>query len=264
MKRREFITTTALGSLGIGVSGMACGHNSETNNSNTDTRKIVVTGGGLNREIIKYIGSLTGKDKPRLCFLPTASADDPRSAVYWYQLCAGLDVMPLVQNMFITSYRMKQSWEELLLSMDGIIVGGGNTLNMIAIWKAQGIDRVLMKAWDQGIVLGGGSAGSLCWFEEGTTDSRPKELTKMECLGFLKGSHSPHYDAEPERRPMYHELIKKGTLKAGYAIDNNAAIYFEDNRVSKVVASDNKSNAYYVELYGGNIRETKLKPDIIL
>ncbi|HUS86152.1 MAG TPA: peptidase E [Bacteroidales bacterium] len=264
MKRREFITTAALGSLGAGVSSIARGHTPESINSNSDARKIVVTGGGLNKEIIKYIIKLTGKDKPRLCFFPTASADDPRSAVYWYQLCAGLDAIPFVQNMFITSYRMNQSWEEVLLSMDGIIVGGGNTLNMIAIWKAQGIDEVLMKAWDQGIILGGGSAGSLCWFEEGTTDSRPKELTKMECLGFLKGSHSPHYDAEPERRPRYHELIKSGILKAGYAIDNNAAIYFEDNRVSRVVATDNRSNAYYVELKGNDIKETKLKPDIIL
>ncbi|MEX2570176.1 MAG: Type 1 glutamine amidotransferase-like domain-containing protein [Gemmatimonadota bacterium] len=86
---------------------------------------------------------------------------------------------------------MSSTFEDVLLSMDGIVVSGGNTLNQQAIWRAQGIDAVLREAWDRGIVLGGASAGSLCWFEEGTTDSRPRRLTKVECLGFLNGSHSP-------------------------------------------------------------------------
>ena len=120
--------------------------------------------------------------------------------------------------------------------MDGIVCSGGNTLNQQAIWKAQGIDVVLSEAWDRGIVLGGASAGSLCWFEEGTTDSRPKELSIVKCLGFLKGSHSPHYDAEPGRRPLYQKLIGSGQMKPGYACDNDAGIYFEDNEVKRVVA----------------------------
>ena len=137
-------------------------------------------------------------------------------------------------------------------------------MNMLAIWKVQGVDKILRKAWDRGIVLGGGSAGSLCWFEEGTTDSRPKELTKIECLGFLKGSHSPHYDAEKQRRPEYQKQIKSGKLKPGYAIDNNAAIYFEDNKIMKVVATDKNSKAYYVDLEGDKVKEAVLEPDIVL
>ena len=105
--------------------------------------------------------------------------------------------------------------------MDGIVCSGGNTLNQQAIWKAQGIDEILRQAWDHGIVLGGASAGSLCWFEEGTTDSRPKELSIVQCLGFLKGSHSPHYDREPGRRPLYQKLIGSGQMKPGYACDND-------------------------------------------
>ena len=101
-----------------------------------------------------------------------------------------------MQESFIASPRMTETWEERFLSMDGIVCSGGNTLNQQAIWKAQGIDVVLKQCWDRGIVLGGASAGSLCWFEEGTTDSRPKELTIVQCLGFLKGSHSPHYDRD--------------------------------------------------------------------
>ena len=142
-------------------------------------------------------------------------------------------------------------------------MSGGNTLNQQVIWKAHGIDEVLRDAWDRGIVLGGASAGSLCWFEEGTTDSRPKELSKIECLGFLKGSHSPHYDAEEDRRPTYHRLIKSGELKPGYACDNDAGIFFQDNDVAQVVRTREDANAYYVDLQDGEIIETKFEADMI-
>lgn len=263
MKRRKFITATTQGSIGLGISPLIKGSGLFDYKAPAETRKILITGGSLNSKIIDYARTLTGKSKPRMCFLPTASADSPQSAVYWYRMCAGLEVVPFVQDMFISSYSMKKGWDEILLSMDAIIVGGGNTLNMLAIWQAQGIDKILREAWDRGILLGGGSAGSLCWFEEGTTDSRPKNLTKIECLGFLRGSHSPHYDGEPERRPTYQNLIMTGVLRPGYAVDNHAAIYFEDNKVKKVVATDNNSKAYYVDVSEGKIRETPLPVELI-
>lgn len=263
MERRDFLATTTLGTLGLGLgsfSNASAAENEPLNN----IPKIVASGGGSNAKIVKFMASLTGKDRPRVCYLPTAAADSPYAILRWYKTCAEIDVVPLVQEMFISSYSMKQTFEEVLLSMDAIVVSGGNTLNMMAIWKAQGIDKVLYKAWQKGIVLGGGSAGSLCWFEEGTTDSRPKELTKVECLGFLEGSHSPHYDGEAERRPAYHKLIGDGTLKPGYAVDNSAAIYFEGKELKKVVASRLSANAYYVEKINGQVKEKVLKPDIIL
>jgi peptidase E len=158
---------------------------------------------------------------------------------------------------------MDRGFEEVLLSMDGIVVSGGNTLNQQAIWRAQGIDEVLKEAWDRGIVLGGASAGSLCWFEQGTTDSRPKELTKIECLGFIRGSHSPHYDGEGQRRPVYHRLIKSGELKPGYACDNDAGMYFEDNEVRRVVHTREGAKVYYVSLVGGEIVEEVLESERI-
>ncbi len=158
---------------------------------------------------------------------------------------------------------MEQSWQDALLSMDGIVVSGGNTLNQQAIWKVQGIDEILKEAWDRGIVLGGASAGSLCWFEEGTTDSRPQEVTKIECLGFLRGSHSPHYDTEEVRRPTYHRLIRSGELKPGYACDNDAGIYFVDNEVSRVVKTRKEASVYYVALEGGQVIETELPAEMI-
>ena len=178
-------------------------------------RKILIAGGGFGTAFIRYMATLTGKPRPRICYLPTASADSPSGILAWYRACAPLNVEPLVQESFIASPQMMQTWEERLLSMDGIVCSGGNTLNQQAIWKAQGIDAALRKCWDNGVVLGGASAGSLCWFEEGTTDSRPKELSTVQCLGFLKGSHSPHYDREPLRRPLYQKLIGSGQMKPG-------------------------------------------------
>jgi peptidase E len=206
---------------------------------------------------------LTGKARPRLCYLPTASADNPSGTINWFQACAPLEVEPHVQASFIESTSQRLGWDEVLLSMDGIVCSGGNTLNQQAIWKAQGIDAVLRQAWDQGIVLGGASAGSLCWFEEGTTDSRPKELTIVKCLGFLRGSHSPHYDAEAARRPTYHRLILSGQMQAGYACDNDAGIYFEDNEVRRVVSAREGAKCYHVKAEAGKIVERVLEPERI-
>jgi peptidase E len=227
------------------------------------TRKILIAGGGFNAAYIRYMGALTGKARPRICFLPTASADRPAGIISFFQECAKADVVPFVQESFIGSYQQTKGWDEVLLSMDGIVASGGNTLNQQAIWKAQGIDVVLREAWDRGIVLGGASAGSLCWFEEGTTDSRPKELTTVKCLGFLKGSHSPHYDREAPRRPTYHRLIGSGEMKPGYACDNDAGIYFEDNEVKRVVTSRQGAKCYYVSRVGGTVVEKVMEPETI-
>ena len=133
------------------------------------------------------MATLTGKPRPRLCYLPTASADSPSGIVSWFRSCASLNVEPHAQESFIASPRQTRSWKRSFSRWTASSASGGNTLNQQAIWKAQGIDVVLKQAWDRGIVLGGASAGSLCWFEEGTTDSRPKVLTTVQCLGFLKG-----------------------------------------------------------------------------
>jgi dipeptidase E len=263
MERKEFLVSSALGSVALGTGDLALEGMAPKRHSRDGIRKILIAGGGFGTAFIRYMAALTGKERPKLCYLPTASADSESGMIRWFQSCAPLDVVPSVQESFISSYSTDQSWEEIFLSVDGIVVSGGNTLNQQAVWRAQGIDEVLRKAWDQGIVLGGSSAGSLCWFEQGTTDSRPQEVTKIECLGFLKGSHSPHYDGEAVRRPTYHRLISSGELKPGYACDNNAGIYFEDNEVVRVVRTREDANAYYVEMVGGRIVEKKLDAEMI-
>jgi len=211
------------------------------------------------KEIIK----LTGKERPKICFLPTASGDSERGITRWLNLVNDLSVDPYVQLVWISSYKQKVSFEEVLLDMDAIVVGGGNTLNMMAIWKAQGIDKVLKKALEKGIVLAGGSAGSLCWFENGTTDSRPIELSVVEGLGFLPFSHSPHYDGEKFRRPLYQKNIKNGIFKAGYAMDNNAGIIFKNGKPFKILSLGKEHNNYYVSLKNGKVVEEKLESIIL-
>ena len=274
MIRREFLVTSALGTAGAIASQMTPAGMNDTplertmspdvpSNDSRATRRILIAGGGFNTAFIRYMAQLTGKTRPRICYLPTASADSAEGSIAFFRHCAPLDVQPFVQESFIESLSQKQGWDEVLLSMDGIVCSGGNTLNQQAIWKAQGIDVVLKQAWDRGIVLGGASAGSLCWFEECTTDSRPKELSIVKCLGLLNGSHSPHYDAEPGRRPLYQKLIASGEMKPGYACDNDAGIYFEDNAVRRVVSARAAAKVYYVSMVRGAINERVLQPEMI-
>lgn len=257
MRRREFLVTTVMGVVGAAATRLS------GNVTTPATRKILIAGGGFGTAFIRYMAELTGKPRPKLCYLPTASADSAAGIIAWFRSCAPLNVEPSAQESFIASTQQLRSWEEVFLSVDGIVVSGGNTLNQQAIWKAQGIDAVLRQAWDRGIVLGGASAGSLCWFEEGTTDSRPKELSTVQGLGFLKGSHSPHYDREPGRRPLYQKLVGSGEMKPGYACDNDAGIYFEDNEVKRVVHTRAAAGVYHVTLANGKLEEHKLTPEMI-
>jgi dipeptidase E len=258
MQRRDFLKVSVIGPLG-GALRLPDGQAP----TQASARKILIAGGNYGTPFIRYMATLTGKKRPKLLYLPTASADSQSNIIAWYRSCAPLDVYPLVQESFIESSRQTRSWEEVLLAVDGIVASGGNTLNQQAIWKAQGVDVVLKQAWDRGIVLGGASAGSLCWFEEGTTDSRPKQLTIVKCLGFLKGSHCPHYDAEPDRRPLYQKLIASGEMQPGYACDNDAGLYFEDNTVARVLASRKGAKVYHVSASGGQAIERVLEPEMI-
>ena len=263
MDRRHFVVSSALGAASLAAKKLPNAGALSIPGGGAATRKILIAGGNFNTPFIRYMAQLTGKPRPKLLYLPTASADSPQGSISWFRNCAPVDCEPSVQESFIASTRQDRSWEEVFLSVDGIVASGGNTLNQQAIWKAQGIDQVLRQAWDRGIVLGGASAGSLCWFEEGTTDSRPKELSTVYCLGFIKGSHSPHYDREAGRRPLYQKLISSGQMKPGYACDNDAGIYFEETEVKRVVSTRPEAKVYYVSMVNGKINERVIEPEHI-
>jgi dipeptidase E len=264
MKRREFLVSAAAAAVVTGGAAPATARSAGDEQAGTaPRRKILIAGGGFNTAFIRYMAELTGKPRPKLLYLPTANGDSPQGIIGWYRNCSPLNVEASHQISFIASTQQARGWDEVFLSVDGIVCSGGNTLNQQAIWKAQGIDAVLRQAWDRGVVLGGASAGSLCWFDEGTTDSRPKELSIVQGLGLIKGSHSPHYDAEPGRRPLYQKLIVSGQMQAGYACDNDAGIYFEDNTVKRIVATRDGAKVYHVSAVGGKAVEKVMEPERI-
>lgn len=220
--------------------------------------RILISGGNYDAPWIAELARLTGKRRPRLLFLPTAAGDSDEAIVRWFEHCAALDVEPAAQKMFIDSRVQTRSWAEVIDGADGIVASGGNTLNQQAIWRAQGIDALLRQAWKKGTVLGGCSAGALCWFECGSTDSRPQALSIVQGLGLLPGSHCPHYDSEADRRPQYQALVASGALPPGYALDDGAGLLFEGRQLAEVLRVDEAAQAFRVSRRAGKVQERAL------
>ena len=231
----------------------------------TDRIVVAMGGGGFSSEpdnplLDEFILGLArvnrGRERPRVCFIGTASGDSPVYIANFYAAYARrseANHLPLFQ-------RTIKDIEGFILDQDVIYVGGGNTENMMAIWRLHGVDRALRRAWDDGIVLTGLSAGSLCWFETGTTDSFGPQLAVLSAgLGLIPGSHSPHYDGEPTRRPFYQRLVREGALPAGFAADDGAALVFLGTELTEVVASRPNARGYRVERGAdGEVIETEL------
>ncbi|HEY0444399.1 MAG TPA: peptidase E [Candidatus Limnocylindrales bacterium] len=225
-------------------------------------RNILAIGGSefrtepLNPLLDDYLLGLTGKHRPRVCFVPTAGGDDAASVRLFYDLFArrsDATWLPLFN-------RGRVAPRDLLLEQDLIYVGGGNTANMLAIWRLHGVDTTLREAWDRGIVLAGWSAGAICWFESGVTDSFGPDLGPLDAmLGFLPGSFCPHYDAEERRRPTYERLVAEGRLPGGWAADDGAAVHFAGDRVEAAVSSRPAARAYRIEAKDGRATETALE-----
>ncbi len=227
-------------------------------------QQLLAYGSGRHRiPFLKYIAGITGKTQPHVCFIPTASGDDQDYIISFYEACKALNVVPHVLKVWVNSYDDKETFASIINRMDAIIVGGGNTLNMLAIWKAQGIDTLLKKAYDKGCVMAGGSAGSLCWFNGGTTDSRPGDLSIVEGMGFINKSHCPHYNSESSRRPLYHANILEGKLSDGYACDDASGIHFINGIMHQAVATDRNNKSFYVYQKDTQIFEDEL-PLLIL
>lgn len=203
----------------------------------------------------RYLLDASEARKPRVCFLPTAGGDMPqhikRVTRVFTELGARVSHLTLIQP-------NTADVEKLLLAQDLIWVGGGNTRNMLALWRAWGVDAALHKAYHRGVVLAGGSAGAICWFEQGITDSVPGTLLPMDCLGWLPGSCCPHYDSEPGRRPTYRKLIAAGKVKAGLALDDQAAAHYINGKLHKMLAFSRGARAHWVQRKPGRVQETLL------
>jgi len=258
MKQRTFFLLIVLLFTIIGVGSLIAQQNIKKQD------EIIFTwGGDINLKFVQYVGDLTKKENPKICYLPTASADNPDNIKYWENICNTLKLDTTILKVWVSSSAENQSFEKILLNSDAIVVGGGNTLNMLGIWKAQGIDTILKKALKSGIILSGGSAGSICWFRKGISDSRPVNLSIVDGLGFLPYSNCPHYSQE-SRRNLYHQMIKEGKMTPGYATDELAGILFKNGKALEFISQSDIHNSYFVNLENGKIKETKLKSKILL
>ena len=207
-----------------------------------------------------YILGQSPMKKPKVCFVGTASGDSSDDAGKFMKCFRKFNCEPSCLSLFKPP---KENLESFILKKDVIYVGGGNTRNLLLLWKEWGLDKILKIAWERGIVLSGVSAGSICWFEEGVTDSMPGKLTPLRCLGFLKGSNCPHYDGEKERRPAYHRLLRMGKIKKGYAADDGVALHFIGDILDRVVSSRPKARAFKVAMKNGKVAEEPIIPNYL-
>jgi peptidase E len=229
-----------------------------------EARRIVAMGGGGfsmepgNPLLDAFVVSLARRERPRVCFLGTASGDSEGYALSFHRAFAALDCRPADLPLF---ERTTSDLRGFVLAQDVVYVGGGSTANLLAVWRAHGLDAILAEAWEAGVVLCGISAGMNCWFEASVTDSFDVgALAPLhDGLGLVPGSACPHYDREEARRPAYRRLVAAGELPGGWAADDGAALVFAGTRLDEVVASRPEAAAYRVMRDGdGAVREGRV------
>src|SRR3954454_19759252 len=204
-----------------------------------------------------------GPERPRLCYLGTATGDDAARVAAFYGAFAGSAVRASHLSLF--PMPTVADIREHLLAQDVVWVGGGSVANLLAVWRAHGVDGGFAAAWRAGVVLGGVSAGSLCWHVGGTTDSFGPDLRPVtNGLGLIATSNGVHYDSEEQRRPLYHRLVADGTLPGGHATDDGVGLVYRGTELVEAVADRPGKAAYRVERGpDGDAGETRLEPRLL-
>lgn len=218
---------------------------------------IAIGGGGFGRNpgegiIERYILSQSEARKPKICFIPTATGDDEGYKDSYYSTFSMFQCNPVHLDFF----KRTPDLDDLILSQDIIFVGGGNTKSMLAVWKDWGLDSLLKIAYEKGTIMCGVSAGAICWFESGITDSWAEELKIMDCLGFVKGVCCPHFDEEAERRPTVHKMIESQSIESCYAIDGGCALHLINEEPNQSIVFSENKNAYHISMKGNLIDES--------
>lgn len=226
-----------------------------------DYRQIIAMGGGGfsmepgNPLLDDYVLSQSPVENPRICLIPTASNDAMEYIELFYDYCMTRNCTPSHLSLFNPATR---DFESFLLENDIIYVTGGHTGHMLRRWNAFGVDAILKKALELGIILAGVSAGASCWFEWGFTDSNPERLSGEPCLGFLRGSHCAHFENEG-RREEFHQAMLSNEIPSGIGTENCAALHFVDERLLRVVSSRPGVSAYMTTRQAGQIEEKTLE-----
>jgi peptidase E len=204
---------------------------------------------------------LAGGAAPKILFLPTAGGDAAAQIAAFYGAFADRSCRPQVLSLF-RLHGTGTAIRDVLLDQDVIYVGGGSMRNMLAIWRAHGLDAILREAWEREVVLAGLSAGAMCWFGGGVTmSSGPPEV--MQGLGFLPGSLSVHADGEPQRLPVFYDAVRSGALPGGWALDDGVGLVIEGDAVARVVSSRPGATALRVDAVGGELVRSRTKPELL-
>lgn len=226
---------------------------------------IAIGGGGFYRDpenlaLERYIVQQAGAPDARVAFVPTASAEPDSYLVSFYTAFLKLGCRPT----HLSFFKRTPDLRDYLLHQDVIFVGGGNTKSMLAVWREWCVPEILREAWELGAVLAGVSAGAICWFEQGVTDSWAGGLRCLDCLGFLPGSCCPHYDGEADRRPSYHRLLANGEIAAGLAIEDWTGVHFVGRNLHRVVTSKRGARAYSMRAVYGSVQEVPLPVEVLV
>jgi dipeptidase E len=204
---------------------------------------------------------LTGRIEPRILFLPTASGDAAAQSAAFREAFGHRAAHATVLSLF-RRHGDVRPLREIVLDHDVVYVGGGSLRNLLAIWRAHGLDTILREAWEQGVVLAGLSAGAMCWFGGGITRSGgPPEA--IEGLGLLPGSLSVHADGEPERLPAYVDAVRDGTLPGGWAVDDGAGLVFRGTALERAVAARPCAGVTRIDAVAGEMVRIPLKPELL-
>ena len=217
---------------------------------------IAIGGGGFGRtqnsnHIEQYILDQAQTNTPNICFIPTATGDTDPYIVNYYSVFSKLECNPTHISFFKRTIDLK----EHILNQDVIFVGGGNTKSMLAVWRDWGLDTILKEAYNQGCVMSGVSAGAICWFEKGLTDSWADQLRMIPCMNIIPGSCAPHYDEEPERRPATKKLLEDGSIEFMYGIEGGSALHFKNEKPELGIRFSKNKKSYKVTLENNSIKE---------
>ena len=208
---------------------------------------VAIGGGGFGRslgglEIEKYIKSLVKKDRPKICFIPTASGDNDLYKLNFYRAFTKLNCITSHLDFFSRT----ENLEKKILNQDIIYVGGGNTKSMLAVWKEWNLTNILKIGYEKGIVMSGVSAGAICWFDKGITDSFSNKLEIIDCIGIVKGIACPHYDEEKEREPFVNEVIKSKRIDSCICIESYCALHIKNDYEFKAIDFGNNKKCLKV------------------
>lgn len=225
-------------------------------------RQIFAIGGKFSVEswqqplLQRHLLGLAKRPTPRICLLAGASGDSATAIETFYRELNQHDCRPFHLNMYKPVTR---DFEDFFRSMDIVYVSGGATKNLVAVWRDWGVDGALRAAWDGGVIMSGTSAGSICWFESGLTDSFPTELLPVDCTGMLPGSGCPHYDSRPDRAPIFRRLIADGTMPSpGIGTDDDTAAHYIDGALHEVVSQRATAGACIVARTNEGFSETPI------